>query len=492
MPPASGLICFSHVNTGDGDPFLLGLQVHISKSSVGKVFKTTMIEAGTHTPTRGYFTVPNSFVENQALLTRAESVLSLIVLRRGDGKPISDTHWTNWTGLEPRMKDYAEAGLKKKGTLTIEGRGKSARYAFSRSGWEDFVTHAERAKPRTHGRVVTGKTPKPGALIHPECRERGCALLAAAKVAENGETLISTTQFAQPVAQTAASANADCIGPVSSTVKLPVLLSGPARSDLSAQKSVGQNGSRPLVVTKLAQPVARITEAAAQVWGATFQALKAAFPLVDVAFLVRLVSVIRALFPDVQDTELARAVGFAWEQKRSIQKTEGLFLATVPHALGHLRHKPAPRESPPSGVYEGARKILRACEAALRGRGAPFAEHAADCAKLLAGPELATPEEFAWKTADVFAQATAIEDRIFQTAVATLDAEQRAAVSQFVEHELVRCGFVTEGYNETGAAGREVFRTAKTPAQIEALRRQLTERCAASELGIPRLDLFYA
>jgi hypothetical protein len=423
-----------------------------------------MPKANLRVPTRGYFTVPNSFVENQALMTRAECVLSLIVLRRGGvddrGVTVSDRNWTSWTGLSPRLKEYAEAGLKEKKTLVVDGRGKSAKYAFNRSGWDHFVMHAQRSKPaRTHDPKRAQRS-KPGLTVHPDCNGKGCALLAAER--QNEESLVSTTQLAQPVAQTMGVRPVENSwqGVSSSTVTIPP-----------------PNVSSPAFATQLAQPVAQITDAAAQVWAATLRILQSCFPLAGVAFLVRLVAVVRALFPDVQDAELARAVEFAWNLKKHKQTDEGMFLQTVPEALGHLRHKPAPRESPPSGAFEGARRIIAECIKALRARGAPFDEHADACTALLKSPELTNAEEFAWKIEQVYESCAAIKKRILSAAVASLDDDQRRAVDSFVEHDLIRRGFTP---------------ATKSASEIDQLRTQLRNESAASELSIPRLDLYYA
>ncbi len=69
--------------------------------------------------TAGYFKCPNSLAENQGLLTPAEKAFALIVFRREGAWPVSDKHWHEWTGLEPRIKLNAIAGLRKKG-LRVE------------------------------------------------------------------------------------------------------------------------------------------------------------------------------------------------------------------------------------------------------------------------------------------------------------------------------------------------------------------------------------
>ena len=302
--------------------------------------------------TSGYAQIPNSVIENQGVLTRAELALTLIVLRRGgaqeNGVLVSDRNWQSWTGLSPRLKEYAVAGLRKKG-VSMMGRGDSARYRFEHRSWETFVvehgtTGADR--PRTAGRK-NGVSPKAGAKIHPACRERGCAMLAAD--GNGGLTLVPGSSNAQPVA-----------------------------------RSIGSTpGKTPLPLTPVAQPVARSSASApgrtavsggvgsvsAAAWAGTLAALKEFFPLVGLAFLARLVAVVSAVFAGLTDTELAKGVRLAWSFTKNRQKTEGLFLFTVPDAVRLIREKGSGGES--AGEV---RKHLLSCAELLRKRGAPFLE----------------------------------------------------------------------------------------------------------------------
>jgi len=124
--------------------------------------------------TQGYFQVPNSVAENQALLTPAEKAMLLIILRRGHAATCSDDHWKAWTGLDPKMKRHAINGLKAGKGLRQYGRGDRARFSFDRSAWDGWVrTRPRHEKARTAGRSKS-VTAKPGQQIHPECRERGC------------------------------------------------------------------------------------------------------------------------------------------------------------------------------------------------------------------------------------------------------------------------------------------------------------------------------
>lgn len=129
--------------------------------------------------TQGFAQIPNSFVENLALVTHAESCLVMIACRRGENT-ISDKHWEEWTGLSARIKDHAIRGLREKG-LVVKGRGKGAKYYFERDRWDSWV----RSRPRRERAHTAGRsksvTAKAGMQVHQECRERGCARLCEAK-----------------------------------------------------------------------------------------------------------------------------------------------------------------------------------------------------------------------------------------------------------------------------------------------------------------------
>jgi len=235
---------------------------------------------------------------------------------------------------------------------------------------------------------------------------------------------------------------------------------------------------------QFAKPISQIADAAGQVWAKTLKALTDVFPLAGLAFLVRLIATVRALFPDVQDEELARAVTFAWQGKRSVQKSEGLFLTTVPAALRHLRSMAA---GPPggagvepardSGALEGARRILVKCAAVLNDRGGVFEPLAAACGALLASPALSSCEGYADGMTGVYDAADTLQSDIERTAADSLEPEQLKVIDRYIDLEVVRCGFTPDK---------------RTAAQIAGLRRQLLLRHACEELGIPRLDLYYA
>lgn len=312
--------------------------------------------------TIGYVQVPRSLVENQALLTPAELRFALIVLRRPD-QTVSDQNWANWTGLDPRSKENAIRGLRSK-CLTIDGRGDKAKYRFDRGQWPKFVTEASHAalKPRTAGRGVDAKK---GTKVHPQCRENGCAMLNAEQ-RQSELSLVPPSPNAKPVSQSEGAHESGAglsASPASGLVKLSTQTDKSSLLASENAKRVSRNSGR--------DPVELI-------WAKALAALQAIFPLCGVAFLVRLVSVVTALFANVSDSELAKAIEFAWAHKSRYQKGEGLFLFTVPTAITALRKLP---ESPPVNtgpdLLAGVRMLLGRVWEGLEARGAPFAEIAA-------------------------------------------------------------------------------------------------------------------
>jgi hypothetical protein len=312
--------------------------------------------AAQRNPTRGYAEIPNSLIENQAILTRAELSLALIVLRRtgpdGSAK-ISDANWQTWTGLSPRNKKYAAAGLKEKG-LAIDGHGDQAVYSFRRAEWDNYVREATReARPRTLG-ARKAVLPKPGAKVHPDCAESGCAMMCAperltlVKFPGGGKIESSpsiATNIVQPVAQTIMQSSEDS---VVKTRRIP----GGSKIE-----------SSPSVATPIVQPVAQTDKDAEKNWPQTLAALRSAFPIVGVAFLGRLLAAVNWSSSGVSDSQLAEAVAIAWQQRRQTQKTEGLFLKTVPEVLAAPPRKTHAKGAPANEVLPHKRaemeKILR-------------------------------------------------------------------------------------------------------------------------------------
>jgi hypothetical protein len=425
---------------------------------------TAAMPTGRREPVRGWFPVPNSLIENQGLLTRPELALSLIVLRRaGQGNekiPVSDGNWEAWTGLSPRAKEYAEAGLRKKGTLEIVGRGKSARYGFSRDGWENHVRHAERTKPRTEGRRAVD--PKPGSLIHPKCREQGCAVLRT-EHGESGLTDLYSTNIAQLVAQCG----------------ITVLKSAHTSEVGLAGDSSTPGPTFSLESTKVAQPVAQTADLAEQVWSKALAVLRAVFPLIGIGFLVRLVAVVRTAFADVTDQQLAQAIQIAWAQKRTTQKSEGLFLLTVPEALATLRRQRPMAPGGPPGLHEGARRMLERCMVALAERGTFYSDQVAEIRKLLDTIPAAADEDIGTAAAASLERISGEMDRIAELiwarAVPSLDENQLRELQRRSMADLRLCG---------------IFSNQDPGFVVE--KRKLDKRHTFELLAIPGLDLFYA
>lgn len=280
--------------------------------------------------TQEYSRIPNSLIENLGQLTRAEAYLALIVLRRtNDGKvgTLSDRTWEEWTGFTSRQKELAVKGLKEKG-LHISGRGDKARYEWRGDQWANYVRHAARTKPHTAGRKL-GVTPNPGAKIHPACKSGGCSLLA--------------DENAKPVSQ-----------------------------NPSGQSS-SQNKLTLLNPSKNAKPVSQTSDQVERAWVKTIEVLRGFYPAVAIAFVLRLVGIVSAMFANVQDEELARAVAHAYERRKQTQKSEGLFFLTVPESLALLRRLPAAEKGAGAAVkadpwLEMTRHVIDA----LRTRGAPL------------------------------------------------------------------------------------------------------------------------
>jgi hypothetical protein len=123
----------------------------------------------------------NAIIETQRFLTPAELRLALILIKRGAHREhvsVSAKNWQDWTGLDPKSRELAIRGLQKK-CFHTEGRGDKARFRFRIDEWRQYCRTADRAiRPR----VEQKRTPaKPGQMIHPECRERGCAMARAAE-----------------------------------------------------------------------------------------------------------------------------------------------------------------------------------------------------------------------------------------------------------------------------------------------------------------------
>jgi hypothetical protein len=409
--------------------------------------------------TRGWVELPVSLVENQALLTPAELRFALIVLRRPD-QTVSDSNWERWTGLDPRSKENAVRGLRQK-CVTVHGRGNNAKYRFDGALWPKFVTESARGavlKARTAGR---GVSPKKNAKVHPQCRETGCALLNSSLPPSDPQNELSLVPPSPNTKLVSRSGEA----PASGAADKPAA-SGLVKVTLESDK-------RALLATENAKQVSRNSgfDAAEQIWAGALGALQAIFPLVGLAFLVRLVSVVRAVFSDITDSELADAIGFAWRAKRSYQTSEGLFIWTVPAAVRALRRLP---KSPPGSEIPdcsaGVRLLLQRAKEGIEARGAPLAEIAAAVSNLLGRVD----ETADWGAIDQEMQA--IEGRLLSVVESTglLKPAERNAVEDCVEARI------------------DGWRGKVTKVRLDEIRGQALKHETLKVLMIPRLSTFYA
>ena len=271
-------------------------------------------EISSRTATLGFATIPNSFIENLALVTHAEACMVMIVCRRGENT-VSDRHWEDWTGLKARIKDNAIRGLKEKG-LTVRGRGDSAKYYFERDKWDSWVrSRPRRERARTAGRSAS-VTAKLGMQIHQECRERGCGRLCEPQVIP-----FPATPVEQPVAQERRA------------------------EDQIKAKSVPGVSTRP-------------PESPPKKFPQSLGAVQTFFPHVEPEFIDKLRARCDRKVKQYTDTQLAQAINKA--MKRT-QTSDGLFLDTVP---GHL----AVILSTRSDLTETQKRELKMARMILEGR----------------------------------------------------------------------------------------------------------------------------
>lgn len=247
--------------------------------------------------TAGYFKVPNSFAENQHLLKLpASRALALLVFkaesereaRISKGLPadggiqnLTETRWESWTGFKDRQKEYAIKELREFG-LNIDGRGDTAKFSWDWNRWNHAIKNPN-PNHQSPNHKPKERVAKPGAKVHEECHEHGCARLR------------------------------ECVLQSSTNVISPFLV--------------------PAIAQHSAQAVAEATE---KVWAATFAALCSFFPLIGVLFLSRLLAIVRGIFPTITDAELAEAVQAAYVPEQYSPK---LFLLSVPNTIAKLRRQ---------------------------------------------------------------------------------------------------------------------------------------------------------
>lgn len=356
--------------------------------------------------TRGWSEVPNSLIENQGLFTPAEFRLALIVIRKAgvDGDTVlTDANWENWTGLTSRMKEKAAKGLVAKG-FQVDGKGEMARYRFSTERWQSYVRETSRdVRPRTAGRGVDAK---PGAKVHPDCHEHGCALLCGT---ENGSSPSDATKVAKRVSQT---------GLIEIT---------PAGAEIKDTK----NESSPSDATNFAKRVSQTS------WKNTLDAIQKNFPIAGVDFLARLLDAVRAV-DGLTDDELAGAVQVAWEQKQRVQKSEGMFLLTVPEAIASMRANPKASArflaeqsrswlEPKVGRAVISSEQIKGFAVELSGRGEPFTEFVVPVEGIAA--LVRDPFDFA----EIEARIDETANAIVTAALATIPPAERKQIAAVVE-----------------------------------------------------------
>lgn len=266
-----------------------------------------------------YVKVPTSLVEHLWLLTPAETAMCLVVLRRGSRNgefiPVSvtESNWQKWTGLSARQREYAIAGLREKG-LKMEGRGDKAVFSFDLAAFRAYASAAvpAEAEVRTKGRARGVAVPA-GTVVHEDCKKNGCQMLCG-----------SAEQSCKPVLQ------------------MPVRKPAAAAESMALGAAVvGGNGVyADLRKTRAPRrPGFRLTLAVLRELG---------FALAGDEFISRLVAACEGFkragrSVDFDDELLSRAVRLAYEQRRHMQKSEGLFLVTVPPLLIALSDQAAAR-----------------------------------------------------------------------------------------------------------------------------------------------------
>ena len=264
----------------------------------------------------GWFKLPNTVVENLWTLTRAETALLLIIQRRrndADAKKhggclVSDANWTKWTRLESRQKEYAIKGLSEKG-LAVEGKGDKARYRFDDAAFRAFVrAFSPEQKVRTVGRSKAVPAPA-GLLVHPDCRSNGCQMLCGGDKKPS-----ACIELPNPAG----------------AAELPVL--PPSIGDpVPGGNGVFTDSNK----RKKNIPAGTAATVADGSFGVTAEMLRAMYPTAGRKFLASLIAACKPI-GTFSDAELAAAVDMAWRAKRGVQKSEGLFLQTVPPMVGAI------------------------------------------------------------------------------------------------------------------------------------------------------------
>lgn len=269
----------------------------------------------------------NLIVENQGVFTDAEFRLATIIVKSGghrEGVVVSDRTWKSWTRRSGRCLEIALRGLKEKG-ISVEGKGDRARFRFNPVAFETFIRKTQPEKPR----VQQKRKPilaKPGMEIHPDC-QTGC------------QRLCDQSKKCTVVA-------IDSAPKVSGTVPEPEQL-GSQRNENSAPRHPGADLRTDPLPSRNSQPSERAGSRSAQQpnWPLTLATMRSHFLTAGESFLTDL---LKKLPADVSDAELAQVLKIT---RKPHQKSEMLWLKTVPDALKNLRIELARSRQEPEPSY---------------------------------------------------------------------------------------------------------------------------------------------
>lgn len=267
--------------------------------------------------------VPDSFIENQALLIPAERAVALAIFKRaGDlntTTKVSSITFERWTGLQPRQIDYALKGLQQKG-LVVNGRGTNAEFSWDWTRWnaalktrENFQSPNPKPKERTA---------EPNAKIHEECHANGCTMLRQCHREQQENTKISPL-FVIPVAH--------CT----------------AQSEKQAPQKTTETDTE-------------------KAWPKTLSVMRAQSLTLGVSMLIRVLAVIQAMFGKVADGVLSHAVAVAFKDRgKALEGNFPLLLKIVPEVLAGMKQRGVKldtevEQSPPGELKPSDQEIAQA------------------------------------------------------------------------------------------------------------------------------------
>jgi len=202
-----------------------------------------------------------------------------------------------------------------------------------------------------------------------------------------------------------------------------------------------------------------------QAWPETLSTIRQAFPPVTGAFLARLVGVVKASIGTVTDAELAHAVTIAYKRQ---QRSEGLFLDTVPEALAALRRVKAKPVLPAAGDVDPA-----AIEQRI-------------------GEVLTILSADNWASAALCADLEKLRDRVKSTELQQLDDEMNALEKRIINaaHDAI-AEPQREKIRQRVAGQMKSYAGKMSPAQLDQLAHTMLERELLQYFDVPRLGVFY-